>query len=260
MATLFISDLHLAEETTELTRLFLHFLQVQARRADALYILGDLFEVWLGDDDLSAYHQIIINALQQLSQVVPVYFMAGNRDFMIGQRFAIASGCRLLADPTLIDLYGEPTLLAHGDLLCTQDKVHILFRRLLQKFWLQRALLALPLAWRRRIGYSLRKQSKQRNQRLSDAMMDVNPTALQDIMRKYQVKQLIHGHTHKPSIHYFYLEQQPNPVSSTVEVFLNSQQCKRIVLNDWDESGSVLIYQPNHGMRLTTIAGAEQFI
>lgn len=245
MSTLFISDLHLSEKSPELTQLFLSFLQNQARQADALYILGDLFEMWIGDDNATPYNQAIIAALKQLSQCIPVYFMAGNRDFMIGQQFAIASGCQLLPDPSLVTLYDEPTLLAHGDLLCTHDKAHVFFRRLMQKRWLQRVLLSLPLIWRYRIGYGLRSQSKQRNKRLSAVMMDVNSTSLQEIMQKYRVKQLIHGHTHLPSIHYF---------------SLNNQLVKRVVLNDWDKHGNVLIYSPDHSMRLTTITGADEYL
>ncbi|MDF2868373.1 MAG: lpxH, partial [Gammaproteobacteria bacterium] len=158
--TLFISDLHLSEHTPELNQEFLGLLSGKAKQADALYILGDFFEMWIGDDDITPYNHSIIAAIKQFSKIKPVYFMAGNRDFMIGQRFARNSGCQLLTDPTVINLYGKPTLLTHGDFLCTQDKGHIAFRRCTQKLWLQNLLLKLPLSWRSRMGKGLRRQSK----------------------------------------------------------------------------------------------------
>jgi UDP-2,3-diacylglucosamine hydrolase len=236
--TLFISDLHLSEHTPAITAAFFELLRNQARQAHALYILGDLFEAWIGDDDLTPYHLSIINALQQLSTATAVYLMVGNRDFLLGKSFAKASGCQLLPDPTLIDLYGQPTLLAHGDLLCTQDKAHIAFRRMTQKPWLQHLLLGLPLSWRAKVAVKLRAQSRRRNKRLPSAMMDVNPGAIADIMRRYKVKQLIHGHTHMPSLHSF---------------LLDGSWVKRVVLNDWDEGGGALLCLPNGEMRLTSL-------
>jgi UDP-2,3-diacylglucosamine hydrolase len=236
--TLFISDLHLSEHTPELTRQFLSLLSSQAKQADALYILGDLFEMWVGDDHITSYNSSIIAAIKQLSNYIPVYFMAGNRDFMVGQQFARSSGCQILADPTLINLYGKPTLLTHGDFLCTQDKGHIAFRKFTQKSWVQKLLLSLPLSVRNKMGKGLREQSKQRNKRISTTLMDINQTALENMMLEHKVNQLIHGHTHRPSIHYFKLK--------------NELVC-HVVLNDWDKVGNALIYTSEHLLRLTTI-------
>lgn len=235
--TLFISDLHLSEHTPELNQAFLRLLVGRAKQADALYILGDFFEMWIGDDDTTPYNDAMIAAIRQFSAIKPVYFMVGNRDFMVGQVFAHSSGCQLLTDPTVINLYGKRTLLTHGDFLCTQDKAHIIFRRCTQKRWLQELLLKLPLSWRSLLGKGLRRQSKQRNKRISTTLMDINQLALETMMQQHQVKQLIHGHTHRPSIHYFHLQGEP--------------AC-HVVLNDWDQIGYMLIYRADHTMRLTT--------
>lgn len=237
--TLFISDLHLQESQPEILQLFYRFLQQQAPHADALYILGDLFEVWLGDDDNQAFLQPIKNALKTLTlRGVPVYVMAGNRDFLLGQRFAQESGCQLLQDPTLIDLYGQPVLLTHGDLLCTQDKRHQYFRRFVQHPWVRRFLLAMPLSLRRKMGRRLRYLSYHRTQRLMDNIMDVTPAAVQKLMTHYQVARLIHGHTHRPAIH---------------NGLVAGQNFSRMVLGAWHEQGSVLIYDSNGRVQLETI-------
>lgn len=243
MFTLFISDLHLSDHTPKLTQCFLHLLSTYARQADALYILGDLFELWIGDDDKSPYNTLISQALKKFSEIVPVYFIAGNRDFMLGQHFAAQSGLQLLSDPTVINLYGQRTLLTHGDFLCTQDKGHIAFRRLTQKAWMKWLLLRLPLTWRNKIAKKLRQQSMQRNKRIAPSYMDINQQVLEEMVRNYQVKQLIHGHTHRPSLHYFFLEAKP---------------VWHVVLNDWDETGNVLVYSADQTMRLVSVDKLNQ--
>ncbi len=237
--TLFISDLHLSEETPAITADFMHLIANQARKADALYILGDLFTAWIGDDNLTAYNKAIIEAMHELSTVTTIYLMVGNRDFLLGKRFAERSGCQLLSDPSVINLYGEPTVVAHGDLLCTQDKAHIIFRQITQKPGIQKLLLCLPLSWRQKLAYKLRAKSKRRNKRLPMATMDVNRQAMIELLRQNQTKQLIHGHTHIPSLHSF---------------MLDGEWARRIVLNDWDSGGSLLICYPNGEKRLSSLA------
>lgn len=240
---LFISDLHLSESGAAVNQLFFSFLQTQAIHADALFILGDLFETWLGDDDLSPYNSSVIAAIKKLSASIPVYFMAGNRDFLIGRAFAKASGCTILPDPSVVRLYGKPVLLAHGDALCQSDRLHLIFRSFIHKPWLQRLFLKLPLPWRRKVATGLRKRSKQRTKQLPFAIMDTEQSAIEQLMRIHYVKQIIHGHTHRPSIHHF---------------LLDGELAERVVLNDWDISGNVLIYPSDHRVRLTTITGMKK--
>lgn len=231
MAILFISDLHLSEQEPHITQLFLHFLQHRAPTAEALYILGDLFEAWAGDDDLSPYNKSIIAALKQLSDSnVRVYLMHGNRDFLIGKQFARLTGCQLLSDPCVIDLYGEATLLVHGDSLCTLDTNHIKFRQLTRHAVIKWLFLALPLFIRLWIIKKLRHASKAQGKKLTADMMDIAPAALTQIMTEHSVQQLIHGHTHKPTLHWF---------------TLHNKLANRIVLSDWNQQGNVLICQPN---------------
>jgi len=220
--TFFISDLHLQAETVQTTDLFLQFLASRAREAEALYILGDLFEVWVGDDDLSAYHLKIIEALRQATDSgLPIYLMRGNRDFLIGKKFARKTGIQLLNDPTVIDLYGVRTLLMLGDSLCTLDIQHQKTRRFTLNPICQWLALRLPLSWRRRAGVWLRTKSRRHHQHTDNRIMDVNPVTVTEMMRTHQVSQLIHGHTHRPAIHSLPLG-------------------KRIVLGAWHQSGSVL--------------------
>jgi UDP-2,3-diacylglucosamine hydrolase len=237
--TLFIADLHLQANQPEILQLFYNFLQQQAPHADALYILGDLFEAWIGDDDDQPWLQTIKNALKTLvQQGVSVYIMPGNRDFLIGQRFVQETGCQLLSDPTLIQLYGQPVLLTHGDLLCTRDIRHQYFRCFVQQAWVKRLLLALPLSLRSRMGLKLRQISSQRTQRLAADIMDVDGVVVQQWMNRYQVSFLIHGHTHRPAIHKW---------------LVADQNFSRMVLGAWHEYGSVLIFVPGKNARLENI-------
>lgn len=229
MITYFISDLHLSDERPDITGLFEQFLQNEARKADALYILGDLFDAWIGDDDQTSFHRRVISAIARLTASgVPAYFIHGNRDFLIGERFARETGVILLPEEACIDLYGTPTLIMHGDTLCTLDTSYLRFRKIIRNPWLLAVLTRLPLAFRRYIARRLRAESKSQKP-LSDSdlvRMDATEEAVQDAFRRHQVRRLIHGHTHQPCIH-----QHPLPSGETGT---------RIVLGDWYEHGSVL--------------------
>lgn len=203
------------------------FLQGEARQAQALYILGDLFEHWVGDDALDdPFNAGIAEALRGLtSQGVPVLIMRGNRDFLLGQGFEQATGARLLADPTVIDLHGRRTLLMHGDTLCTDDVRYQAFRARIRRPWVQRLLLALPKVVRLAIARRARRLS-QRDKALKDmAMMDVTGGAVEQALRAHACRQLIHGHTHRPATHTHVVD---------------GQACERWVLADWYEHGEYL--------------------
>lgn len=202
MTTLFISDLHLSKEQPEILRLFLSFLEGPAANADALYILGDLFEAWLGDDLVLPEYQPALDSLRQLTaRGVPVYIMHGNRDFLLGQQFAATTGCALIDDPTVIDLYGTPTLLMHGDLLCSDDVAYQQLRKQLRdKKWIGQ-FLSLPAQERVAFAQKLRQQSKEETSYKDDAMMDANSATVDEYMNQYGVTRLIHGHTHRPAVH-----------------------------------------------------------
>lgn len=229
MTTWFISDLHLSPARPDITELFERFLQSQAQHADALYILGDLFDAWIGDDDTSDFVAAVQAALRQLTDSgVPVYFIAGNRDFLIGQRFAQITGVQLLDEPSVVDLYKTPTLILHGDTLCTDDISYQRFRKVIRQRWLQKLLLALPLSLRMRIANKLRAASKTQ-QPLSEQqlkIMDANEHAVREQFIKYDVQRMIHGHTHRPAIHQHRLP--------------NGETAERIVLGDWYTQGSFL--------------------
>ena len=225
MTTLFISDLHLDASRPDITRTFFEFLGDEAPHADALYILGDLFEAWIGDDDDDPHHQAVIARLQDVSRHVPVAVMRGNRDFLLGERFALMTDCRLMGDEEVIDLEGTPTLLMHGDSLCTDDVAYQQFRAMARDPAWQRGMLAKPLVERRAIARSARDESALQNSMKADSIMDVNAGAVADVMRRHGVRRLIHGHTHRPAVHGFELDGAP---------------AQRIVLGDWYEQGSVL--------------------
>lgn len=225
--TLFISDLHLSPERPALTALFLDFLRARAPQAQALYILGDLFEVWLGDDAIHpAYHPVLQGLRTLADGGVPVYVMHGNRDFLLGTDFERLSGARLIADPTLIELGGEPTLLMHGDVLCTDDVEYQQFRAHVRDAATQRQFLALDIEQRIAMARQFRDASRERTSLKAEAIMDVNQTAVLAALRTHGVRRLIHGHTHRPAIHDFALD---------------GQAARRIVLGDWYEQGSVLV-------------------
>lgn len=225
--TLFIADLHLCPEEPAITAGFLRFLTREARQSDALYILGDLFESWIGDDDPCPLHTQIAAALRQINHSgVPIYFIHGNRDFLLGQRFAGLSGMTLLPTQQELLLYGQHYLIMHGDTLCTDDKDYQRFRRQVHQPWLQKLFLTLPLFIRQRIAGRLRADSQQANQHKSVAIMDVNPQAVIDVMYRYQAKWLIHGHTHRPALH---------------PLLINGQKAGRVVLGAWHQQGSMIV-------------------
>lgn len=237
MTTLFISDLHLSKDNPQLTHKFLTFLKQQATQAEALYILGDFFDVWIGDDDNTKYHQSIIGALKQIqTHGVPIYFMVGNRDFLIGERFAQLSGCQLIPDPSIINLYGIDTLLKHGDDLCINDKSHLLFRRITRNPTIKKLFLIFPLAWRCSIAKKVRTISRQKGSKKKQEISDIPPQEIIKTMGKYKINHFIHGHTHRPMIHIFDLTHQPKV---------------HFVLSDWDNNmGNALSCDPNGIFRM----------
>jgi UDP-2,3-diacylglucosamine hydrolase len=224
VTTLFISDLHLSKEQPELLRLFLFFLAGPAAKADALYILGDLFEAWLGDDLILPEYQPALDALRKLTNSgVPVYVMRGNRDFLLGEQFAVATGCTLIDDPTVIDLYGSPTLLMHGDLLCSDDVAYQQLRKQLRdKKWIAQ-FLAMPVQERIAFAQKLRQQSKQETSYKSEAIMDVNASTVNEYIKRYDSTQLIHGHTHRPAVQEY------------------GGGSKRYVLGDWHADHAMVV-------------------
>lgn len=226
MTTFFISDLHIDEHHPEATNCLLNFLETQGVTADAIYILGDLFEVWIGDDNATPFNKVIFSAFKKLTQAgVPMYFMRGNRDFLVGRQFTQLTGVKVLPDPCLIDLYGEPTLLMHGDLLCTDDQKYQAFRRKAHNPLLQKLFLLLPLSWRQHLATKAREKSQQHTQQVNLTIQDVNQAEVEKIMRHYKVNLLIHGHTHRPAVHEFQLD---------------NKTVKRVVLNAWHEHGGGL--------------------
>ena len=226
MSTLFISDLHLDESRPHIVDAFEHLLAGEARAADALYILGDLFESWIGDDDDAALPARVAQALRRRrDHGVSIHFMHGNRDFLLGADYAARAGLTLLADPSVIELAGERTLLMHGDTLCTDDVDYQRFRARVRDPQWQRAFLARPLAERRAFAAQARGESSRQTAMKAADIMDVNPLAVAATMRAHGVRRLIHGHTHRPATHRFLLDGQP---------------AERIVLGDWYEQASVL--------------------
>jgi UDP-2,3-diacylglucosamine hydrolase len=228
MSTLFISDLHLDESRPHIVELFTRFLARDARGADALYILGDLFESWIGDDDDSALALRVAAATRTLRDSgVPVYFMHGNRDFLLGADYAARADMTLLADPIVVDLAGERTLLMHGDTLCTDDVEYQKFRTLVRDPKWQAQFLAKPLAERRAFATQARGESRKHTSMAKPEIMDVNPAVVEATMRDHGVRRLIHGHTHRPATH---------------RLDFGGRAAERIVLGDWYEQSSVLTW------------------
>ncbi len=237
--TLLVSDLHLDASAPAIARQFLAFVDGEAHDARALYVLGDLFEAWLGDDDPDPAGRGIVAALRRLTDSgVPVFFMHGNRDFLIGRRFAAETGARLLADGTIVDLHGERVLLMHGDVLCTADHSYQRLRRILRHPVVGFTLRHLPLGARRRLGRKLREGSQMHVGATAAEIMDVTPAAVLEEMRRAGVRTLVHGHTHRPAIHEFQLDGAP---------------ARRIVLGDWYTQGSVLEWRDD-GVALRALA------
>lgn len=228
--TLFISDLHLDPERPAITELFLDFLGHRAIRSEALYILGDLFEAWIGDDDTGPLNQAVCHGLKACATAgTPVFVMHGNRDFLLGNVFAERCGCTLLDDPVCIELYGTATLLMHGDTLCTDDTGYMSFRDTVRNPHWQQALLSKPLDERRYMAQEMRASSREQTRGKAESIMDVNRDAVERVMTENHVQRLIHGHTHRPAIHDLEVAGHP---------------AQRLVLGDWYEQGSVLVCSP----------------
>ncbi len=198
---LFISDLHLSVQKPKITALFLQFLTHRVASAKALYILGDLFDAWIGDDDLEPPNLEIIKALKERSKTVDIFIIVGNRDFLLGKRFEKESGVSLLEDIFCLEIFGKRTLLMHGDQLCTDDIQYQKARQQLRHPEMIQQLLAKPLDERRILAQQYRQMSGEATSLLADDIMDVNPQTVLEIMLKYQAKRLIHGHTHRQDIH-----------------------------------------------------------
>ena len=237
--TYFISDLHLSADRADINDCLFEFLSNQAPNADALYVLGDLFEMWIGDDDLNDFTLSIADAFKRLSDKgTPIYFIHGNRDYLIRDKFALKAGMQLLPEQYVVDLYGEPTLLMHGDELCTKDLEYQQFRKKARGWWWPRLMLMLPLSTRRKIAEKGRKTSQKNHTNLTAEIMDVTQQEVEKAMLNHQVTRLIHGHTHRPAIH---------------NLQLQGQAAQRIVLGDWYEQGSILKVS-KHQVDLTNLA------
>ena len=223
---LLISDLHLQEERPDITRAFLAFLGGRARAAEALYILGDFFEAWIGDDAMSSYQSSICEALRALSDSgTKIFLMHGNRDFLLGRAFCRQAGCTLLKDPTVVRMNEEPVLLMHGDSLCTRDEGYMRLRRVLRNPLTLFILRHLPLATRHKLARKLRSESRAQTRMKANDIVDVTPDEVPRVMLQHGVSTLIHGHTHRPAIH---------------KLQVGDLAARRIVLGDWDRQGWAL--------------------
>lgn len=226
MTTLFISDLHLDPERGEVTRQFLGFLEGEARDAETLYILGDLFEAWVGDDDPDPEKRAVVEALSRIpANGVSCYIMHGNRDFLIGERFCEETGFRLLEDGTVVDIHGTKVLLMHGDTLCTDDLEYQKLRHMVRNPQWQAGFLSMPVEQRLAMAQKVREQSRAATMLKAAEIMDVNQDAVQETVRSSDVRTLVHGHTHRPAIH---------------SLEIDGAKATRVVLGDWHEQGSVL--------------------
>jgi len=224
MSTLFISDLHLDASRPHITRLFLEFLETEALQADALYILGDLFEAWIGDDASDEVGDAVAQGLARLHERgVACFYMHGNRDFLLGDAYARRARMTLLPDPSVIEIEGERVLLMHGDTLCTDDVPYQAFRTQTRDSKWQRAFLARPVSERQQFAEQARAESKRYTRSVVDAITDVNQDSVSIALQEHGVLVLIHGHTHRPAIH-----------------SLAKESTKRVVLGDWYEHGSLL--------------------
>ncbi len=226
MTTLFISDLHLDADSPQIAAQFIALLESESRDADALYILGDLFESWIGDDDPNEHYAMIKQALRELvDQDVPVYFMHGNRDFMIGEDFATETGVKILPDPYVLEIHGTRVLLSHGDAYCTDDVEYQEVRKMTRDPQWQAMMLTKPVQERLEFAARAREASLAHGDAVNEDITDVNGEAIEQALREADVGIMLHGHTHRPHVH-----------SLTVD----GRDCTRIVLGDWFERGSVV--------------------
>ncbi len=226
---MFVSDLHLDAAWPRAIEQFLGFLDTAAPAAEALYVLGDLFEAWIGDDDPDPHRARVCEGLQRLTQRgIPCYVMHGNRDFLLHSGFEARTGCQLLRDPTVIDLYGESVLLTHGDALCTRDRAYQHLRAIVRRPRWQRRFLRLSVATRRALAEAARAGSRAHTGMQPGEIMDVTEGAVAAAMRACGTRLLVHGHTHRPAIH---------------ELELDGLSARRIVLGAWYEQGSCLVWE-----------------
>ena len=226
MTIAFISDLHISEAQSEIGEQFIDFLGHHALKYNALYILGDLFEYWLGDDDINPYLNNIKNALLNYTKTgIPIYFIHGNRDFLIGEKFANETGIKILSDPTIIQIYNEDILISHGDLFCTDDVSYQATRELTRDPKWQEMMLNKSLEERKAFALEARLKSKNHMKDLADNITDVNQTEIANTFKKFNLKTIIHGHTHRPAIH---------------NLNIQNTDRQRIVLGDWYDQGSCL--------------------
>ena len=234
MTTLFISDLHLDSTRLAITELFGQFVRREGKSADALYVLGDLFEAWVGDDDPSEVGAYVASTFREVADSgVPVYFIRGNRDFLVGQDYAMRAGFRILPDPAVVVLYGKPTLLLHGDLLCTDDLAYQAFRTQTRNPAWQAQFLSQPLQARLAFAAQARAASQAHQAKLREGgndvrfetVTDVTPATVEATFARFGIDTMIHGHTHRPALH---------------DLQVSGRECRRIVLGDWYEQGSVL--------------------
>lgn len=239
---LFLSDLHLAPDRPGATAAFHAFCAGPARSAAAVYILGDLFDAWIGDDELAdRFPAEIAAAIRDVTRSgVPVHVAHGNRDFLLGQRFASATGATLLPERQLVDIDGAPTLLSHGDELCTGDVAYQQYRARIRSAQAQRRLLALPLFVRRLIARWLRRKSNRATSLKAESIMDVDAAAVSAAFRDTGVARMIHGHTHRPATH---------------RIDVDGRACERIVLADWHDNGQYLLIDRS-GISRIEIAGS----
>jgi UDP-2,3-diacylglucosamine hydrolase len=246
MTTLFISDLHLDSTRPAITELFGQFVRREGKSADALYLLGDLFEAWVGDDDPSEVGAYVASTLREVADSgVPVYFIRGNRDFLVGQDYATRAGFRILPDPAVVVLYGKPTLLLHGDLLCTDDVTYQAFRTQTRNPAWQAQFLSQPLQARLAFAAQARAASQAHQAKLREGgndvrfetVTDVTPATVEATFARFGIDTMIHGHTHRPAVH---------------DLQVSGRECGRIVLGDWYEQGSVLRVDAS-GFRLESL-------
>jgi UDP-2,3-diacylglucosamine hydrolase len=233
LKALFISDLHLGEDTAGTLSAFDALIGGPARSVDQLYVLGDLFEHWIGDDDRNALARHVADAFSALADDgIGVWFLAGNRDFLIGEAYARQAGFRLLAEPSEIELDSHRVLLSHGDTLCTDDHAYQQYRAMVREPDWQHAFLARPLHERRAIVEDLRRRSAKSKQTKSMQIMDVSPQAVEDLLRSHGYPTLIHGHTHRPARHVHHVD---------------GHECVRWVLPDWHDDAPYLLWDGEHG-------------
>ncbi|MCK5715897.1 MAG: UDP-2,3-diacylglucosamine diphosphatase [Thiomargarita sp.] len=234
--TLFIADLHLTPTQPLMYHRFLSFLDTRVRKSDALYILGDLFDVWLGDDDDDPVYQKIKSALYEITRCgVPIFIMRGNRDFLLGIDFAQTTACQLIDDPSVITVYGTKYVLTHGDTLCTEDTRYLDFRQRVHLPWLQKLFLLQPLFLRRFLARKIRANSQIKTQTTAKTIMDVTSEGVSSVLETQNAYHLIHGHTHQPAIH---------------RLTVNGQTAYRFVVGDWREDSAIILSCTHDGCQL----------